>query len=60
MPRYLLLALLATGGCVAAAQDEPHLARAKAVLEQYPLIDGHNDRPWAIRDYVDAPHDVLA
>ena len=60
MPRYLLLALLATGGCVAAAQDDPHLARAKAVLEQYPLIDGHNDLPWAIRDYVDAPHDVLA
>ncbi len=60
MPRYLLLALLATGGCVAAAQDDPHLARAKAVLEQYPLIDGHNDLPWAIRDYLDAPHDVLA
>ncbi len=60
MPRYLLLALLATGGCVAAAQDDPHLARAKAVLEQYPLIDGHNDLPWVIREYVDAPHDVLA
>lgn len=60
MPRYLLLALLAIVGCVAAAQDDPYMARAKAVLEQYPLIDGHNDLPWAIREYTEAPHDVLA
>ncbi len=62
MPRSLALslALLATAGCVAAAQEDPNLARAKAVLEQYPLIDGHNDLPWAIREYAKAPHDVLA
>ena len=60
MSRSLLLLLLAVTGCVAAAQDDPHMARAKAVLEQYPLIDGHNDLPWAIREYADAPHDVLA
>ncbi len=60
MPRYLLLTLLAAAGCVAAAQDDTNLARAKAVLEQYPLIDGHNDLPWAIREYAEAPHDVLA
>jgi membrane dipeptidase len=62
MPRSLslLLALLATAGSVAAAQEDPNLARAKAVLERYPLIDGHNDLPWAIREYDDAPHDVQA
>jgi membrane dipeptidase len=46
--------------CSAAAQDDPALARAKAVLAASPLIDGHNDLPWAIREYADAPHDVLA
>lgn len=60
MPRFRLLLLLVTAGCVAAAQEDPHLARAKAVLEANPLIDGHNDLPWAIREYADAPHDVLA
>ncbi len=62
MPRSLslLLVLLATAGSVAAAQEDPNLARAKAVLERYPLIDGHNDLPWAIREYDDAPHDVQA
>ena len=62
MPRSLslLLPLLATAGCVAAAQEDPNLARAKAVLEQNPLIDGHNDLPWAIREYDAAPHDVQA
>ncbi len=62
MRRFLPYLLLATAavGCVAVAQDDANLARAKAVLEQYPLIDGHNDLPWAIREYADAPHDVLA
>ncbi|MBX3133552.1 MAG: dipeptidase [Gemmatimonadaceae bacterium] len=28
------------------------------VLRSTPLIDGHNDLPWAIREFRDAPHDV--
>ncbi len=30
----------------AAAQDE---AAARRILERTPLIDGHNDLPWALR-----------
>jgi membrane dipeptidase len=41
------------------ADDDP-LARAKAVLARHPVIDGHNDLPWAIRENPAAPRDVLA
>ena len=34
--------------CVADAQD--FVARARAIHKQTPLIDGHNDYPWALRD----------
>ncbi|MEJ2204568.1 MAG: dipeptidase [Gemmatimonadota bacterium] len=44
----------------ARAQDDPHLARALRVLASTPLIDGHNDLPWAIREGESAPHDVRA
>src|SRR5207237_9783932 len=29
---------------------DKYLARAKRILSQTPLIDGHNDLPWRIRD----------
>jgi membrane dipeptidase len=32
------------------AADNPYLARAKRILRQTPLIDGHNDLPWRIRE----------
>lgn len=44
---------------VASANDE-HMARALRVLGSSPLIDGHNDLPWAIRESKTAPHDVEA
>ena len=28
------------------------LVRAKALLAEYPVIDGHNDLPWALRKQV--------
>lgn len=37
---------------------DPHMAVAMRVLRASPLIDGHNDLPWAIREFRDAPHDV--
>lgn len=37
-----------------------HLERALRILSETPLIDGHNDLPWAIREYEAAPHDVRA
>src|ERR1700693_1918186 len=30
--------------------DDVYLARAKRILRQTPLIDGHNDLPWRIRE----------
>ncbi|MEJ7809590.1 MAG: dipeptidase [Gemmatimonadaceae bacterium] len=37
-----------------------NLARAKRVLATQPVIDGHNDLPWAIRESKTAPRDVDA
>ena len=42
-----------------AAQDT-HAEKVRRVLNATPLIDGHNDLPWAIRQSGDAPHDVVA
>ncbi len=42
------------------ASSSDNLERAKAVLRSTPLIDGHNDLPWAIRENRVAPHDVEA
>jgi membrane dipeptidase len=41
------------------AQD-PHMAKAMRVLRSTPLVDGHNDLPWAIRINPSAPRDVGA
>jgi membrane dipeptidase len=55
----LLLSTLALSGGAVHAQDT-HLERAQRVLSETPLIDGHNDLPWAIRNSESAPHDVRA
>jgi membrane dipeptidase len=34
------------------AQADDDLTRARAILRQSPLIDGHNDYPWAVREQV--------
>lgn len=44
----------------AAQTDSFHLERARRVLRSTPLFDGHNDLPWAIRQYRAAPMDVDA
>jgi membrane dipeptidase len=36
------------------------IERARRVLRSTPLVDGHNDLPWAIRESSKAPHDVEA
>jgi len=41
------------------ATDDP-LARARAILARHPIVDGHNDLPWAIRESASAPRDVAA
>ena len=51
-----LLLLLA----VAATAEDALQQRARRLLAKSPLIDGHNDLPWAIRQNAKAPRDVAA
>ena len=54
-----IAALLAFMIATSAHADDA-LEHAKAVLERSILFDGHNDLPWAIREYKSAPGDVAA
>ena len=56
----LALVLLAPTASLAADSDDPALARALRVLALHPVIDGHNDLPWEIRENAKAPRDVAA
>src|SRR5918998_1181043 len=56
----LMLFLVATMPSSASAQSDRALERAKKLLRSTPLIDGHNDLPWEIRQRKDAPRDVAA
>ena len=44
--------------CSARAQD-PELERARRLLSRHPVIDGHNDLPWKIREKTGAPGDLV-
>ena len=60
MPRRILFALFLLLPVGAFAQDV-HLEKARRVLMAVPLVDGHNDLPWYIRnDFKQAPLDVEA
>jgi membrane dipeptidase len=52
------VALLVLSGAAASADEA--LERAKAILARHPLIDGHNDLAWAIREDESHPRDVEA
>jgi membrane dipeptidase len=43
-----------------AQSSDPALDHARKLLESTPLIDGHNDLPWEIRESKTAPRDVAA
>lgn len=66
MRRFVAAVVAATGlasgnaNSVAAQTPDEHLATARQVLSSTPLFDGHNDLPWAIREFEQAPHDVVA
>ena len=34
----------------AAKAEDPYLAKARRLLRRHPLVDGHNDLPWVIRN----------
>jgi membrane dipeptidase len=44
----------------AAQSNDSALEHARKLLESAPLIDGHNDLPWEIRESKTAPRDVAA
>jgi membrane dipeptidase len=46
----VLLAMAATAPLFAAAPETDYHARLVHILRQTPLIDGHNDLPWEIRE----------
>jgi membrane dipeptidase len=46
----LSLFILAVTVSLTAQQDDTLLTRARALHRQVPLIDGHNDYPWALRE----------
>ena len=56
----VLVAAAALAAAIAHADTDPALEHAKAVLAQGILFDGHNDLPWAIRQFKEAPGDVDA
>ena len=45
-----LVALLAARQSVAQGPTDPNMARALRVLSSSPVMDGHNDLPWRIRE----------
>ena len=47
---WTLLLLLAAPLALAAPAGQDYAARVAAVLKKTPLIDGHNDLPWEIRE----------
>src|SRR5689334_11629588 len=60
MNRLLAVLALAALPSAALAVEDAAAARARRILETTPLIDGHNDLPWEIRDYEKSPMDVAA
>lgn len=56
--RHALLALLLCAPTLAHAQEDAALARARALLAGRPIIDGHNDLPWEIREHPSSRKDV--
>ncbi len=55
-----LLPLALPSEPLAAQARDPYLARAERVLRGTPLVDGHNDLPWRIREDSARPGDVEA
>jgi membrane dipeptidase len=62
MKRILVLLALSmlSASSISAQATEKDFARARKVLSSTPLVDGHNDLAWAIREDTTAPMDVGA
>ena len=58
--RWLVLAVVCATAAVASAREDAALERARRLLREAPLIDGHNDLPWEIRNWKGGPGNVEA
>lgn len=58
MRRLAALSLLVVALPAFAQAPDPYLARVKKLLATTPIIDGHNDVPWEIREHREKPRDV--
>lgn len=58
MRRVAIIALIAVTTPVFAQAPDPYLARVRKLLATTPIIDGHNDVPWEIRENKEMPRDV--
>jgi membrane dipeptidase len=47
-------------GAAAGPSEDAALQRARRLLASTILVDGHNDLPYAVRGYKDAPGDIVA
>jgi len=56
----LPLLMLTACAPMVSRESETDLERARRILSTTPLIDGHNDLPWAIRESRTGPRDVDA
>jgi len=62
MKRLLLVLLILAPASSLVSQgsgDSPLMVRARALHRQVPLIDGHNDYPWAVREKAQRNLDLL-
>ena len=59
-PAALVLLLLLAGARSTPAAEPSELVRARKLLAAHPVIDGHNDLPWAIREDGRPPMDLEA
>jgi membrane dipeptidase len=46
----IITVIIIAAAVIAAPHAQDFVARAKALHKQVPLIDGHNDYPWALRE----------
>ena len=54
-----LVLAAAAAPAVLAQSPDPAMARVRAVLRTTPLIDGHNDLPWHLRENADSRTDTI-
>jgi len=62
MRRFLLrlmLAVVVAGALPTATQVPPEVERARRVLRDAPVFDGHNDYPWQVRERAKGDLDAL-